>query len=383
MITKKVTRNDPCPCGSGKKYKKCCGAKETVSITALIEREALDLQGQIIDYAMNVYDFYLEEDIEERFEDLETVSEQELEFYQFVHSVWYTLFVPLEDGKTILQRFIEEQGRMVHRSQLREILQSWTKARPIAGRLLDISDNQMIVKDAFTDEIIDIKMLMPMETDSDAFLFGMVVPFGQEQVFFTTAFDLEASEDEKEERFLQKEFAHSGYDNPVEFLTEGFLELMNEMQYVNMQFTPDDFEWTSPAQKETAELIEKRMQTMDLPPSLIAAGLVLWFDFCQKEPNPSKKPASYAAAIHYIDITVNPLIKLLKKEIAALYQVSVSSLSRAIKEIEEVLADEIMGLRTVVYDEILEAMEAGHFDFDDDEEWTFDEEDDDDDDLPF
>ena len=24
----KVGRNDPCPCGSGKKYKKCCGANE-------------------------------------------------------------------------------------------------------------------------------------------------------------------------------------------------------------------------------------------------------------------------------------------------------------------------------------------------------------------
>jgi uncharacterized protein YecA (UPF0149 family) len=24
----KVGRNDPCPCGSGKKFKKCCGAKE-------------------------------------------------------------------------------------------------------------------------------------------------------------------------------------------------------------------------------------------------------------------------------------------------------------------------------------------------------------------
>jgi len=23
----KTRRNDPCPCGSGKKYKKCCGAK--------------------------------------------------------------------------------------------------------------------------------------------------------------------------------------------------------------------------------------------------------------------------------------------------------------------------------------------------------------------
>lgn len=26
--TVKVGRNDPCPCGSGKKYKKCCGANE-------------------------------------------------------------------------------------------------------------------------------------------------------------------------------------------------------------------------------------------------------------------------------------------------------------------------------------------------------------------
>ena len=28
---KKVGRNDPCPCGSGKKYKKCCGANEEVT----------------------------------------------------------------------------------------------------------------------------------------------------------------------------------------------------------------------------------------------------------------------------------------------------------------------------------------------------------------
>ena len=26
VIPAKVGRNDPCPCGSGKKYKKCCGA---------------------------------------------------------------------------------------------------------------------------------------------------------------------------------------------------------------------------------------------------------------------------------------------------------------------------------------------------------------------
>ena len=28
-VSKKVGRNDPCPCGSGKKYKKCCGINDT------------------------------------------------------------------------------------------------------------------------------------------------------------------------------------------------------------------------------------------------------------------------------------------------------------------------------------------------------------------
>ena len=26
--SKKIGRNEPCPCGSGKKYKKCCGLTE-------------------------------------------------------------------------------------------------------------------------------------------------------------------------------------------------------------------------------------------------------------------------------------------------------------------------------------------------------------------
>jgi SWIM/SEC-C metal-binding protein len=28
VTSDKISRNDPCPCGSGKKYKKCCGANK-------------------------------------------------------------------------------------------------------------------------------------------------------------------------------------------------------------------------------------------------------------------------------------------------------------------------------------------------------------------
>lgn len=30
---KKIGRNEPCPCGSGKKYKKCCGLKESMDFS--------------------------------------------------------------------------------------------------------------------------------------------------------------------------------------------------------------------------------------------------------------------------------------------------------------------------------------------------------------
>ena len=32
----KIGRNDPCPCGSGKKYKHCCYMKENISTSDLI-----------------------------------------------------------------------------------------------------------------------------------------------------------------------------------------------------------------------------------------------------------------------------------------------------------------------------------------------------------
>jgi len=48
-----VGRNDPCPCGSGKKYKKCCLSKDTaVDLDAFrAERAEEDLRGEILKFA--------------------------------------------------------------------------------------------------------------------------------------------------------------------------------------------------------------------------------------------------------------------------------------------------------------------------------------------
>jgi hypothetical protein len=49
-MTEKIKRNDPCPCGSGKKYKKCCMDKTTT--TKMIDfawNRLRKTEGEVID----------------------------------------------------------------------------------------------------------------------------------------------------------------------------------------------------------------------------------------------------------------------------------------------------------------------------------------------
>ena len=49
-----VGRNDPCPCGSGKKFKKCCGVRRETAMSGL--KAALRMKGGVcFDPAANAY----------------------------------------------------------------------------------------------------------------------------------------------------------------------------------------------------------------------------------------------------------------------------------------------------------------------------------------
>ena len=47
----KVGRNDPCPCGSGKKYKKCCGAKLKIQDASGVRR-IFSFFGSLLEFSM-------------------------------------------------------------------------------------------------------------------------------------------------------------------------------------------------------------------------------------------------------------------------------------------------------------------------------------------
>ncbi len=57
----KVARNEPCPCGSGKKYKKCCLETE---ISEAQKEELLELAEGLIAYIEDYYEDDMEGELE-------------------------------------------------------------------------------------------------------------------------------------------------------------------------------------------------------------------------------------------------------------------------------------------------------------------------------
>lgn len=88
----KIGRNDTCPCGSGKKYKKCCAASSTdTSILDLAWRTIRNTEGHIVDhhltpYVMNTFPPAIINTAIEEFlpEDLPEEIDEEHLFLQFV-----------------------------------------------------------------------------------------------------------------------------------------------------------------------------------------------------------------------------------------------------------------------------------------------------------
>lgn len=145
----KVGRNDPCPCGSGKKYKQCCLKAEQVA------------QGDS-DRAMQLHEF--DQQMVERllrFASREFGSEWIKELVELLDGELDSLMAPLvipgavydwasEDG-TILELFIESSPRVTPRERI------WIEAQRRAGlsvwEVQDVAPGVAItVRDLFTGE---------------------------------------------------------------------------------------------------------------------------------------------------------------------------------------------------------------------------------------
>ncbi|MGG1676487.1 SEC-C metal-binding domain-containing protein [Neobacillus sp. NRS-1170] len=347
----KINRNDPCPCGSGKKYKKCCGATEAISITQILEGEIDDLQKQLIHFAV----YHYGHDIQEDFEDFGTFTdidnEQELHFYELIHTIWFSLFEELEDGNTIVKKFIASETSKMKRPKLKQILQTWTNARTIAGQVITLENNKITVEDGFTGEQLDAVVTgMPVTIEEGSFFVGILVPYEQNYVFFPSPFDLPDIEPEHAFQYIEEGSIEADYDSPQDYLTDFFMEVLNELPMIGGLLDIDEMEWPAPIYKEVADIFKNRLEALGVPTPIVDTGVILWLNFCLKKQKRIQNPYLYVAALHYLLSTIAPMEKVFtQKKLAELYGVSPGGISSIYSELESALSMEIAELMGLVF----------------------------------
>ena len=338
----KINRNEPCPCGSGKKYKKCCGATDAISITEVLEHEIDELQKQFLLFAYYHFGHEMAEDFEVVEASLEIMDNEEQEFYEMIHSIWFSLFEELDDGGTIMGKFIQVEAGKIKRPKLKHILQTWTSARTIAGTVIAVDENKLTIEDGFTSEHLEaINLTEPLQVDEGSFMVGILLPFEQQYVFFPGPLELPDLNPDLAISYIEDSSLDADYDSPQEYLTDFFVEVVSELPMAGGLLEIDEIDWPAPIYKEVADLFKEQLE-IHLPPHVLDMGLILWYSFCKKKQKRIQNPNIYAAALHYLLSTLTPLDQAMtQKELAQQYGVSARSISSVVSELAFELEEDI------------------------------------------
>ncbi|AQQ51927.1 SEC-C metal-binding domain-containing protein [Planococcus lenghuensis] len=141
-----IGRNDPCPCGSGKKYKKCCG-----------QNNAADRVNEEIDQALRgiLQDFFENHPRPSQQKELLTWKNKTEDLLVPLHgedkaaSVIGDLFF-FSERADIWNEFIQGQLERADRRQQKQLLAGWLNPLFIAGEITAIENYQATVRDIRT-----------------------------------------------------------------------------------------------------------------------------------------------------------------------------------------------------------------------------------------
>lgn len=170
-----IGRNDPCPCGSGKKYKKCCANKEAVTVDVVVDEEMERV-------LQNFYELY--------------PKKQDFEAYHAVGAKWNEalgdkLDIELVEAIAIDYFFFEERldiwtgylERVLKdtiRPALKERLENWSHPSLLIGKIKEVKDDYMIVEQSDTKALVQLRREGERPIPENVHVFCFILPIDEQ-----------------------------------------------------------------------------------------------------------------------------------------------------------------------------------------------------------
>jgi tetratricopeptide (TPR) repeat protein len=346
---KTMNRNDPCPCGSGKKYKKCCQSDKPVQLTDIMSAELEAQQQSILYYTLQHY----ENELDGVLEDFEFPLNEMPEDAVMVLSHYTALWMIFSDliKQNILEEFLKTHGAKIKRPRAKQIVESWKDGFAALVRVeKQQSSIHYLVSDILTNNEYSITLLNERPFKEQELLFGFFVPYESTYTIFTEVLTFEGEDAINGEQAIIKLYQEVLEEDAESFYNEWFIEILETLLFGSLDEVIEDLEWENEQHQIVAAIFQNMLEEEGAPSSLIRLGVTLWYQYCQIQP-PARiqKPQLYVAALHYlVDSFTFPEGSLRKKEYAEEYSISPSSLSSKIRELENVLAEELVSLREAV-----------------------------------
>ncbi|MEC2076054.1 YecA family protein [Metabacillus fastidiosus] len=150
-----ISRNEPCPCGSGKKYKKCCLQKENIIQLDHVKEEKFLQQKHNLVIKLNDFlekklslneIYHLQSEFKQRTKRL-LPKNVETSFFQF----WHYFFHRFENGLRGIEWFYQENESRLSQEE-REMAKTWTILTPRLLQAVKKEEKEILFEDIFTKE---------------------------------------------------------------------------------------------------------------------------------------------------------------------------------------------------------------------------------------
>lgn len=256
-----IGRNDPCPCGSGKKYKKCCLKKESVVQLATVQKDQFhqlkhklfrELQ-HFVQECITFEQFHqLKIEFKQRTKGLISKEEEEGFF-----TYWLYFFHLFPNGLRLIEWFYEEHEQRLSPED-KNRMRGWTKLQPRLLQAIEHSSANIYFQDMLTGEIFPVKR----ESENLPFFIpwmstlGVVEPF-QDTFYFHGIRPNGSPNDIKRAIKLVSDFASVQNESKEDVLINNYPEALAE-------FLKKDFHTAGEKEKEVVEyMVTYQVQNED------------------------------------------------------------------------------------------------------------------------
>ena len=374
MTIESVTkRNDPCPCGSGKKFKKCCMTKPENGLSQLLTQEFERVNQSLYSFSRKNFRGKLDRYVNTLCLN-HAIPYTHREVVKDYSYIWSLFHLPVQDKLSTFDLYLDGYQKEAKRETAIRMLTQWKDAHFSIYRISELTEaNKMVLTDIWLDKTYTVPVLTGHQPPSlDNLIMGMIVPIHDDVHDFLLGYAQIESRLFTEEKLKSiRKFYLSNPDLSIETqlnqsLPLIFIELLNG-DYANL-FPANNEEPVSALQKANkadeqqdasvlAEPVsdhtihfafngsESQKKAFDLfisqkEPSVVTQDALdateqLWQAFVVAHDPSIKKPEAYAAALDYWASNRTSQGHVTQAEISKKYGVSSATVSKNFRLLDE------------------------------------------------